>query len=229
VGTLESLRKKPDDIDRRAGAPDLPMTIQAVCFDYGGVLARLDRQEMAHIEDRYGLPRGGLWHALFEIPEWHEVAVGRGSEQEWLTRVLDKLTELAGQPIPEIGQEWQRIWKGIDDEVVSLARKLRSRYKVGMISNATKNLEDMLEHQHGIIDLFDVIINSARVGLVKPDPRIYYLAAERLAVPISACVFTDDLVANVEAARAVGMQAFEFQGAAHLESELKALGVEWEE
>jgi hypothetical protein len=72
-----------------------------------------------------------------------------------------------------------------------------------------------------------VVINSARVGLAKPDVRIFHLAAERLGVPASACVFTDDLAHNVEGARAAGMRAFQFQDAAHLESELRALGVEW--
>jgi putative hydrolase of the HAD superfamily len=203
------------------------MTIQAVLFDYGGVVGRLDRQEMARLEDKYGLPEGGFWHALFEIPEWHKVEVGRSSEREWLRGALDKLYELAGRPIPGIRQDWHHIWKGIDEEVVSLARKLRPRYKVGMISNATKNLEKVLENHHGIIDIFDVIINSARVGLAKPDVRIYHLAAERLGVPVSACVFTDDLVLNVEGARAAGMQAFHFQGAADMERQLRALGVEW--
>lgn len=203
------------------------MTIQAVLFDYGGVIGRLDRQEMARLEDKYGLPRGGFWHALFEIPAWHEVEVGRSSEREWLRAALDKLYELAGRPIPDIRQDWHHIWKGIDEEVVSLARKLRSRYKVGMISNATKNLEDILENHHGIIDLFDVVINSARVGVAKPDARIYHLAAERLGVPVSACVFTDDLAHNVEGARAAGMHAFHFQDVADLERQLRALGVSW--
>ncbi len=203
------------------------MVIQAVFFDYGGVIGRLDRQEMARLEDKYGLPPGGFWHALFEIPEWYEVEVGRGSEKGWLRAALDKLYELAGRPIPAIRQEWHYIWKGIDEDVVSLARKLRARYKVGMISNATKNLEEILENHHRIIDLFDVVINSARVGMAKPDVRIYYLAADRMGVPVSACVFTDDLIHNIEGAQAAGMQAIHFQGAADLERRLRALGVSW--
>ncbi len=140
---------------------------------------------------------------------------------------MDKLYELAGRPIPGIRQDWHHIWKGIDEDVLSLARNLRPRYKVGMISNATKNLEEVLENHHGIMDLFDVIINSARVGVAKPDARIYHLAAERLGVPVSACVFTDDLAHNIEGARAAGMHAFPFRGVADMERQLRALGVEW--
>jgi len=201
--------------------------IQAVLFDYGGVIGHLDQEEVARLEEKYGLPQGALFSALYDIPEWREIALGRSSEQEWLKAVLERLYELAGRPIPGIRQEWPKIWRGLNGDVVSLARRLRPRYKVGLVSNATENLEEMLLNHHGIIDLFDVVINSARVGLAKPDVRIFHLAAERLGVPASACVFTDDLAHNVEGARAAGMRAFQFQGAAHLESELRALGLEW--
>ena len=201
--------------------------IQAVLFDYGGVIGRLDHEETGRLEQKYGLPPGGLFSALYQIPEWRELSLGRGSEKEWLKAVLERLYELAGRPIPGIRQEWPKIWRGLNEDVVSLVRSLRSRYKVGLLSNATKDLEEMLLEHHGITDLFDAIINSARVGLAKPDVRIFHLAAERLGVPASACVFTDDLAHNVEGARAAGMRAFQFQDAAQLESELRALGVDW--
>ncbi|MDP2948558.1 MAG: HAD family phosphatase [Chloroflexota bacterium] len=201
--------------------------IQAVLFDYGGVVGCLDRQEVQRLEEKYGLPLGGLAEALYGIPEWEEVQVGRGSEDRWLKAVAARLYELAGRPIPGIRQEWPRMWRGIDHDVVSLARRLRPRYKVGLLSNATKNLEEQVLNHQGILHLFDVVINSAHVGIAKPDVRIYHLAAERLGVPASACVFVDDLLQNVEGARAAGMRAFQYQGIAHLEEELRALGVRW--
>jgi putative hydrolase of the HAD superfamily len=201
--------------------------IQAILFDYGGVIGRLDSDEMRRLEEKYGLPEGALFSALYQVPEWRELSLGRGSEQGWLKAVLARLYELAGRPIPGIRQEWPKIWRGLNEDVVSLARKLRGRYKVGLLTNATKDLEEMLLEHHGITDLFDVVVNSARVGLAKPDVRIFHLAAELLGVPVSACVFTDDMPHNVEGAREAGMRAFQFQDAAHLESELRALGVEW--
>ena len=201
--------------------------IRAVLFDYGGVIGRLDQDEAGRLEQKYGLAQGALFSALYDIPQWQEIALGRSSEQEWLKAVLERLYELAGRPIPGIRQEWPKIWRGLDEDVVSLVRRLRSRYKVGLITNATRSLDEMLLEHHGLVDLFDVIINSARVGLAKPDVRIFHLAAQRLGVPASACVFTDDLVHNVEGARAAGMRAFQFQDVAQLESELRALGVEW--
>ncbi len=153
--------------------------------------------------------------------------LGRGSERDWLKATLARLYELAGRPIPGIRRDWPRIWRGLNQEVVSLARRLRPKYKVGLLSNATKSLEEQVLNHHGILDLFDAIVNSARVGMAKPDERIYHLVAERLGVPASACVFIDDLSQNVEGAQAAGMRSFRFQGIDHLESELRALGLKW--
>jgi epoxide hydrolase-like predicted phosphatase len=56
-----------------------------------------------------------------------------------------------------------------------------------------------------IRELFDVVVISAEVGLHKPQPEIYRLAAERLGVEPQNCIFVDDLRENVEGAEAVGM------------------------
>ena len=59
---------------------------------------------------------------------------------------------------------------------------------------------------------FDDVVISAEVGIRKPDPAIFRLAAQRLDVALDACVFVDDLDLNVEAARALGMQAIHHDG-----------------
>lgn len=201
--------------------------IRAVIFDYGGVVGHIDRREAQQLEEKYGLPEGALFDSLYGIPEWKEVELGRGSEIDWLKATLARLYELAGRPIPGIRQEWPKMWRGLNQEVVSLVRKLRPQYRVGLLTNATKSLEEQVLNHQGITGLFDTVVNSAHVGLAKPDVRIYHLAADRLGVPASACVFIDDIAQNVEGAKAAGMQSFRFQGIAHLENELQGLGVRW--
>lgn len=115
--------------------------IKAIFFDFGGVIARLDREQVRALEERYGLPRGGLLEALYGIPEWQEAERGLLPEEKWLQAVLRRLEEMAGRPIPDIQKDWHIVWRQLDQEVLELARRLRQRYVVGIISNSTPRLE----------------------------------------------------------------------------------------
>lgn len=202
--------------------------VRAVFFDFGGVITRADRGMLAGFEARHGLPEGSFLKALYAIPEWKAVEVGQGTEEAWLAAVRRKLNELAGRALPDISEEWGTMWRQLDEDVVRLIRRLRPRYGVGLISNATPRLEGELRDYHKIDGLFQVIVNSSRVGMAKPDARIYHLAAERMGEEPAACVHIDDLKHNVEGAREAGFQAIHHKGDyAELERELRALGVDW--
>lgn len=204
------------------------MVIQAVFFDFGGVLGRLDRPMIADIESRYGIPEGGLLKALYGIPGWEEVQIGKCPEEEWWGAVGRELERVAGRPVPGIQEEWGAIWSSMDPEVVSLAERLRESYIVGVLSNSTLRLEKELLEGNGIHDIFHVVINSARVGIAKPDAGIYHHAAKAVGLEPSACVHIDDLPHNVEGAREAGFQAVHYSGDfPALEAALRALGVEW--
>jgi putative hydrolase of the HAD superfamily len=60
-------------------------------------------------------------------------------------------------------------------------------------------------------ELFELVVDSAFVGMRKPDPEIYRLTLDRLGLPAAACLFLDDLDVNVTAARELGMTAIHFQ------------------
>ncbi len=80
----------------------------------------------------------------------------------------------------------------------------------------------------GIRDVFHVVINSARVGVAKPDARIYHAASEAVGLDPSACVHIDDLEQNVRGAREAGFHAVHYRGDfSALERDLRSLGVEW--
>lgn len=202
--------------------------IVAIFFDFGGVVCDLDRGEMSRLERLYGLPEGGLLDVLYEIPEWKRLELGGGSEEAWLVAAQRKLEELAGRPAPQFREEWSQVSTELDQNIVALAKRLRGRYRVGMISNATLELEEIIRDQHGIDHLFDLVVNSARVRVAKPDSRIFHLAAERAGVPPSACLHIDDLPRNVRGARDAGFQAAHYEGDfPSLEREIRSLGVEW--
>ncbi|HSP55720.1 MAG TPA: HAD family phosphatase [Dehalococcoidia bacterium] len=200
--------------------------IQAVFFDFGGVLGRLDRPMIADIESRYAIPSGGLLKALYGTPEWEAVQVGRRPEEEWWAAIGRKLEEMSGHPVQGIDAEWRGIWSSMDTDVVGLAERLRETYVVGVLSNSTLRLEKDLLEGNGIHDIFHVVINSARVGVAKPDARIYHHAAAAVGLDPSACLHIDDLPHNVDGAREAGFASVHYTGDyAALEASLRALGV----
>ncbi|MEK7838278.1 MAG: HAD-IA family hydrolase, partial [candidate division NC10 bacterium] len=110
---------------------------------------------------------------------------------------------------------------------VTLVRALRPPYKVSILSNADATLRRRLEHDIRIHHIFDDIVCSADVGMAKPEPTIFRIAANRLGVPPERCVFVDDFDQNIAAAESVGMQAilFRVDRGDDLRAQLGALGV----
>jgi putative hydrolase of the HAD superfamily len=202
--------------------------IEAIFFDFGGVVGQLNREMVKQLECDYGLPKNGLFKALYGTPEWRAAEIGRGSEKKWLEAAARTLEEMASRPAPSLQEIASQIWGGHDANVVRLVRRLRGHYRVGLLSNSTKRLEKQLLDRDGIRTMFHVVINSARVGVAKPDARIYHRAAEMIGAEPAACIHIDDLEDNVRGARDAGFAAIHHQGDyAALERELRALGVEW--
>ena len=77
-------------------------------------------------------------------------------------------------------------------------------------------------YRHEIMALFDHIIESSKVGIRKPDPRIYEMMCEALAVPPSGCVYLDDLGVNLKPARAMGMHTIKVESGTQAIAELEA-------
>lgn len=218
--------------------------IAAVVFDFGGVIrpgspaAAGDASPYTLVEREFGLPEGFLWRAIYlDNPAWLDLRVGRGSEADWVDAIKRALRTVVGDTRAEIAvgrlEEAQSRGRRFRDRpvefnpgMIDLVKSLRARYRVSILSNAAPGLEEELADHYGIADLFHDIVNSATVGLAKPDPRIYRLAAERLEVATDRCFFTDDLAHNVEAARAVGMTAHLFDGVEGLREALAAAGVD---
>jgi putative hydrolase of the HAD superfamily len=72
-------------------------------------------------------------------------------------------------------------------------------------------------------DLFELVVDSAFVGMRKPEPEIYALTLDRLGLPASSCVFVDDIDLNCDAAREAGMHAVHFRDTEQAVADLEAL------
>lgn len=201
------------------------MTIRSVILDYGGVLWDMRWDITRTLEQEHGLRERALVETLYGSETWRQLEVGVGDREAWLTEAHRDLETVVGRELPPLHRHWRERQHLIAPNI-DLIRRLRPKYKTSVLSNADNTLIDRLRDV-GVADLFDDIVCSADVGMAKPEARLYALAAERLGLSASECVFVDDLERNIDAAREAGMHSVHFrvdQGHV-LEDQLAELGV----
>jgi putative hydrolase of the HAD superfamily len=179
------------------------------------------------LDQAHGLPRSSVFETLYRTPAWRDLERGVGDAVAWAEAAHRELEARAGRPLPRLHDEWRAAQRVIATNV-ELARRLRPAYRVSVLSNADRSLRWRLEHEHGLLDLFDDVVVSAEVGLAKPDPDIFHMAARRLGLAPEQCAFVDDWDVNVKAAREVGMSAvlFRVDRGDDLAAQLASLGVQ---
>lgn len=202
--------------------------IEAVIFDYGGVISTPMHPYLEEFERRRGYPSGAFLELLFG-PDWYEAAVeGPDDVHDWHkleTGDLDMLTFVGGlqRRAPELlGEELDvdafATWMadvpiGVHWPVVHRVRQLRADgLRVAVLTNNVKEFASAWKATFPVDELFDVVVDSSEVGLRKPDPRVYELTCERLGVEPGAAAFLDDLPVNVAAARRLGMEGVHVEG-----------------
>jgi putative hydrolase of the HAD superfamily len=187
------------------------------------VIRFYDSSRLHTLERAAGLAEGTTMKVAFAPETDLPLLLGRIDAQEWVRSIAEGLTGLVPEATAwELGTALLESPFRADQDVVSLLRRARSRVPLVLVSNATLRLEDDLAAL-GLADLADHVVNSARVGLVKPDPRIYRHAASLAGVRPDRCLFVDDTEKNVEAAAALGMRPVHFREAADLAGALEPL------
>lgn len=178
------------------------------------------------LEDAHGLPRRAIFETLYRTSAWEAIQRGRGDRRAWQEGAHQLLEARAGRSLPRLHEAW-RVAQCLIPENVELVRALRPSYRIGIVSNADASLRERLRDGLGIFDLFDAFVCSAEVGMAKPEPEVFRLAAERLGLPPDACVFVDDHEPNVKAAEQVGMRGtlYRVDKGDDLRAQLAAVGV----
>jgi epoxide hydrolase-like predicted phosphatase len=184
------------------------MPIRAVLFDLGGVVLDSPLAVFTAYEQELGLPVHTLNKAI----------VGAGHAGAWARLERGELTmrEFFGAFDAELAAGQVRIsaealMAKIADNtqlrpaMLTAIRTIRSAgLKAGALTNNWAS-DDQFHKMDVLRPEFDVFIESAKVGLRKPDPKIYELACRALDVQPSEMVFLDDIGANLKAARELGM------------------------
>jgi putative hydrolase of the HAD superfamily len=196
------------------------VSIKTFVFDCGGVVLRDgNTSAYARWEQELGLAPGRLSVELWEGELWESAQVGRISDAAFWQQSGARL----GLHDPERVQALRRdLWETwvVDDKVLATIEALRRRYQVAMLSNFTDALEEILAQRYGVADRFELILNSARLGVAKPERAIYAEMLKRLDRGPGEVLFIDDRAENVTAAAALGIHVAWFVDAGELARQL---------
>ncbi len=197
------------------------MSLRAIFFDLGGVLLRTEYQApREHLAERLNTTYEDLVRIVFESESSARASVGEiTTEAHW-----EAVTQRLRLPSSEAKGLREEFFAGdvLDRDLLEFIRSLRPHYKTGLISNAWPDSRQYLV-ANKMDDAFDALIISAEVGVMKPDPRIYQIALDKLQVLAEEAVFIDDTPPNVEAARAHGMRGIVFKDPSRALDELKEM------
>jgi len=196
------------------------MPIRAVIFDFGGVLVRTeDDGGRRKWEERLSLPRGGLARLVFESEVSVQAMRGRLSEEA----VWQYVARTLGLNAAELEELRRDFWAGdrMDPVLFDFLRRLRPRYRTGLLSNAWDSARQVFTGKYGLGNVLDVLVISAEEGVMKPEARIYQIALERLGVRPEEAVFVDDIEENVLGARKVGLHGVHFRDTEQVLAEVR--------
>jgi putative hydrolase of the HAD superfamily len=198
--------------------------VLGILLDLDGVVRLWHDAGSRAAETAHGLPSGAIARLAYD-GRFDLAHHGLLTHEQWVAGVRERLIAEFGPDTAAAVELWAADRGQINQPVVDLVRRLRAAgLRVGMLTNNTSILDrDLATHE--IADLADVVVNSAEVGVCKPAPAAYRIAAARLGLPLTAVAFADDDATNVEAAAALGMPAHRYTDPDSLTAWVTTLGI----
>jgi putative hydrolase of the HAD superfamily len=192
------------------------MAIEAVIWDFGGVFTSSPFEAFNRFEAENGLPKDLIRRV--NATNHHQNAWALFERNEIDTERFDQLfleeSTALGHPVQ--GRDVLPLLSGaVRPRMVAALKTCKQHFKVGCITNNVVSMhspgQDEIQRAAGamgqIMPLFDAIIESSKAGVRKPDPKIYLMMCDLLAVKPGSCVYLDDLGINCKPAAELGMKA----------------------
>ncbi|GAC1319793.1 MAG: HAD-IA family hydrolase [Acidimicrobiales bacterium] len=201
------------------------MSVRAVLWDFGGVILESPFDAFARYERANDLPDGflrGINARDSDTNAWAKLERNQVSIEAFC-ELFEAEARVAGHPV-DARAVLALLSGAIRPEMVTAVRRCAEALPTGLITNNFVGFDEgpLRDGIAEVLDLFHVVIESSRVGLRKPDPRIYQLACAELGVEPSEAVFLDDLGINLKPARALGMTTIKVTDPAVAIRELEA-------
>lgn len=205
--------------------------ITTIVADFGGVLSSPLEPAHGAAHAELGITIAELGAAMGAVAAQrggenplHALEEGTMTEEDFFGAIAAQMSADLGRPV-DLGRYSELYWGALmrNDPLIERLTALRAEgYRMGLLTNNVREWEPFWNAMLPA-GLFDVVVDSAFVGLRKPDPAIYALTEERLGVPGTEIVFLDDFVENCDAARAAGWTAVRFVETGQTIDELDAI------
>jgi putative hydrolase of the HAD superfamily len=190
-------------------------------MDLGGVMLEWNPDHLLRRFEPDPELRGRLRASIFGH-DWHLFDRGRVTEVE----LIERLVLRTGQTRELLSEITAAVRESLREkpETVKLVRALRQRgFDIYCLSNMPGPIYEHLRRRHTFWDVFRGVVVSGEIQLMKPEPEIYLHLLERFGLQPAESVFIDDLQANVDAAKGVGLHAIQFQTATQCQQEFDEL------
>ncbi len=201
--------------------------IEAVLFDFGGVILSSPFEAFSKYEAEIGVPDGllrGLNATNPDTNAWARLERSEVSIDEFCA-LYEAEAAAAGHTI-DARRVLEALAGELRPEMVEALRRCSAQLKTACLTNnfvTTPGHVDREPQMAEVMALFHVVVESSKVGVRKPDPRFYEMACELLDVKPEACVFLDDLGINLKPARAMGMTTIKVLGPQQALADLAAV------
>ena len=191
---------------------------KVVVVDYGSVLTNPLAETFCEFAALTGLDTTVLAEAFLAATEKHgetpmaALEIGAISERQMADRILAELPPGSEKVLDdhEFGELWFR-GRRPNQPFVDFLRELRANgRRLALLTNNVREWEPRWRAQLPVDELFEVVVDSHKEGVRKPDPKIYRILLERLGVEAHQCLFVDDTEENCAAARELGIRSVLF-------------------
>ncbi len=187
----------------------------AVLWDFGGVILSSPFEAFNRYETEAGLPKDFLRGLNARNPytnAWAKMERSEVSLDGFVT-LFEEEARLQGHRVEGL-KILQALSGDIRPQMVEALRRCKAAFRVACITNNVKSGEgpgmarspEKAKAVSEVLSLFEHVVESSKIGLRKPDPRIYQHTCDLLGVPPDRCIYLDDLGINLKPARAMGMR-----------------------
>lgn len=189
--------------------------MQTIIFDFGNVLGKTVADEITAIFVDDVKQRKIIRDVVFDPEDWDRLNRGSMTDEEMLANIDRRLPQELWEDAHTVYDNWTNAIIPVFG-MTSFVRELKQKgYGVYLLSNATMTFAQKYREipwMNSLLSRFDGLVFSAEVKMAKPDREIYEYLLTKYSLNAGECIFVDDCMPNIEAANALGIHGYCFDG-----------------